>query len=693
MRRNVLIVGSAGYIGSHLMTTLSSSHDVRGCDIRPSTFTHLHKSGHELTTDELSSFDVVIYLAGFSGREVCARYDYARSYDENVVDIRTVARKLRASQLLLYASSASVLEGHDAPVDERCVINETLLDTYARSMYAREGELRSVRVRSVGLRFGTVIGISPVQRHDLVHLAMVRRALQTGSIPVQHPSCRRGILDLDDLGRCVEQVLQQADSIEGHAIYHLGSFNTSIEAIAHEVSAQTGATLVYDTSTTAPGGDTGFHLDCDAFVARFGARFDASNARLVSKLLSHFGKAQSPCRVCGSATWVVLDLGRQPLANNNVDEPAVQPTFPLVLSRCKDCHHTQQDFTVPPEQMFSSYQYMSGTSATLCAYFAWLAGAISEATPSVDGRARIVLELACNDGSQLDEFQRRGWTTVGVDPAENLATIARAKGHEVHVRYWGAEPVAIRTPDVIVAQNVCAHVPCPVSFLRACRDAMGGHSRLYIQTSQCNMYQNGEFDTVYHEHLSFFTADSMKRAASLAGLVVVHVEKTPIHGTSYLFTMRRVDAEGVVVDATLDGLIQAEAPYYEDAFFVGYKQRIVRIRQWVQATTADLSERGYAIVAYGAAAKGMTLMNFFAIDQHVAYIVDDAFMKQGKYTPNSNILIRPPNVLADDHRKLAILILAWNFMEEIASKIAQLRGGMETVLLVPYPQQIVRYLL
>ena len=691
MRKQVLIIGSAGYIGSHLLTQLAVEHDVRGCDTRPSDFTNLHKSGRELTVDELSNFDVVIYLAGFSGREMCAPYDFSRSYEENVVDIRTVAQKLRTSQLLLYASSASVLEGHDAPVDEHCIIHESLLDKYARSMYVRETELRTLSVRSIGFRFGTVIGISPVQRHDLVHLAMVRRALQTGTIPVQNPSCRRGILGIDDLGTCFGQVLQQVESIEGHTIYHLGSFNTSIEAIAHAVSTETGATLLYDAPTVK--GDVGFHLDCGAFVARFGSRFTASNASLVSSLVANFAKAHAPCRVCGSTTWVVLDLGRQPLANNNVDEPCVQPTFPLVLSRCKDCHHTQQDFTVPPGQMFSSYQYMSGTSATLCAYFAWLAGAISEATPKSDGRERIVLELACNDGSQLDEFQKRGWTTIGVDPAENLATVARAKGHEVHVKFWGAEPVSIPTPDAIVAQNVCAHVPCPVSFMRACRNAMGSHSQLYIQTSQCNMYQNGEFDTVYHEHLSFFTADSMKRAACMAGLVIVHVEKTPIHGTSYLFTMRRADAERVVVDSTLDGLILEDAPYYRAAFFIGYKQRIFRIRRWVQEMTADLSERGYTIVAFGAAAKGMTLMNFFAIERNIAYIVDDAFMKQGKYTPNSNIIIRPPSVLEEDPRKLAILILAWNFMEEIAGKIAQWRSGMETVLIVPYPQQLVRFLL
>jgi len=687
--RNILIIGSSGYIGSYLMTKLSSSHHVKGCDIRESDVTHFKKQGRDMTVDELKEFDIVIYLAGFSGRAMCMPHDFSRSYDENVVDIRSVAQKLNSTQVLLYASSASIVKGHGHPVDENCQIYEPLLDKYEQSMFIRENEIRPLSVRSIGFRFGTVIGISPTQRMDLVHLAMVRRALQTGCISVQYPNCRRGILGLDDIGKCFSNIIDQAETIQGSSVYHLCSFNTSIDEIAKEVALQTNATIQYDALEEKQ--NAGFHLNCESFVARFGNHFAATNTSLVTQLVEYFSKAQTPCRICGKDMYVVLDLGKQPLANNNVDIPCEQPTFPLVLSRCKDCHHTQQDYTVPPDQMFSSYQYMSGTSKTLCNYFSWLADSISNTIPEVDTHQRIILELACNDGSQLDEFKKRGWKTIGVDPAKNIAEIATQKGHEVHVKFWGSEPVSIPTPDAIVAQNVCAHVPEPVPFLKACHDAMGSHSYLYIQTSQCNMYQNGEFDTIYHEHLSFFTAHSMKRAASLAGLDIIHVEKTPIHGTSYLFTMKRKDSNSIV-DSTLETLIADETPYYQEDFFTTYKQRIYRIQQWVQQMTNEFTEKGYTVVAFGAAAKGMTLLNFFNINKYITYIVDDAYMKQGKYTPNSNILIRSPSVLQHDTRPLAVIILAWNFMEEISTKITEWRKGKDTALIVPYPQQIIRYL-
>jgi 2-polyprenyl-3-methyl-5-hydroxy-6-metoxy-1,4-benzoquinol methylase len=390
---------------------------------------------------------------------------------------------------------------------------------------------------------------------------------------------------------------------------------------------------------------------------------------------------------------LVLDLGKQPLANNFVSEPCEQPTYPLILSRCKECFHTQQDFTVPPEQMFSTYQYISGTSKTLCRYFSWLSEHIIKEYP-ITNRKRIVMELACNDGSQLDEFKKRGWDTIGVDPAKNIGEIAKSKGHDIHVAFWGSEKVSINTlPDVIIAQNVLAHVPDPVLFMKACHNYMANHSSLYIQTSQCNMYENGEFDTIYHEHLSFFTVSSMRRLAKETGLIITHVEKTPIHGTSYLFTLKRNDAdEYLQIDSTVEELIKYETPFYQDSFFNTYKQRIYNVQKWVQQISKEFIEKNYTLIAFGAAAKGMTLLNFFSINQYITYIVDDAYMKQGKYTPNSNIIIRHPSVLKDDTRKIAVIILAWNFMDEISLKISEWRKNKNTVLIIPYPQQIIRYL-
>ena len=376
----------------------------------------------------------------------------------------------------------------------------------------------------------------------------------------------------------------------------------------------------------------------------------------------------SPCRVCKGANMrVILDIGEQPFANNYVKEPCEQPKYPLTLTRCLDCSHTQQNFDTPPNSLFSNYQYIS--SKVLIPYFSWMADYVITENKRLTGT---VLEIGSNDGSQLDEFYKRGWKTYGVDPAHNIVDTVEHKNHDLRVGFWGTDSFDdIPIPDVIVAQNVCAHVPDPVKFLRACRDSMDLATSLYIQTSQCDMYTNGEFDTVYHEHFSFFTINSMKKAAELAGLIVTNVIKTPMHGNSFMFTMRRV--ETTIEDPIID--------------FDEYSFKIAGIRQWVQNTINECIGTGHTIVAYGAAAKGMTSLNYFDIADKIDYIVDDSPMKQGKYTPSTNIKIVSPDTLYKDERKLAILVLAWNFSKEITENIRTRKIQTETSIIYPYPSQ------
>jgi len=370
---------------------------------------------------------------------------------------------------------------------------------------------------------------------------------------------------------------------------------------------------------------------------------------------------RTPCRVCkGSNMKVTLDIGEQPLANNYVTEPCEQPKYPLILTRCLDCTHTQQDFDTPPTTLFSNYQYTS--SKALSKYFSWMADHVIEETRKPIGT---VLEIGANNGAQLDEFSQRGWKTYGVDPAQNIVDNSK---HDIRVGFWGTDTFDFPVPDVIVAQNACAHVPDPVKFLKACKDAMGLSTLLYVQTSQCDMYTNGEFDTIYHEHFSFFTIKSMKKAAELAGLTVSNVIKTPMHGNSFMFTMRRT-----IEDPEID--------------FDAYSLKIEGIKTWVRTKISEFIDNGYTVVAYGAAAKGMTLMNYFDIADKIDYIVDDSPMKQGKYTPSSNIKIVKPEVLYEDTRKMAVLILAWNFSTEITVNIHINKTNGTTMIIIPYPNQ------
>jgi len=243
-------------------------------------------------------------------------------------------------------------------------------------------------------------------------------------------------------------------------------------------------------------------------------------------------KELNECLCCGSEKLkLVLDLNEQPLANSfkkTAEED--EPTFPLRLNICEDCTHLQLSHAVNPDLLFKNYLYVSGTSQTLRDYFDWFARETLTYAPD----ASTVLDIACNDGSQLNSFKALGLKTYGVDPAENLHPLSSAN-HDVVCDYFTdkyAYHYGSKNLDIITAQNVFAHNSYPLEFLKQCKEIMHDASVLFIQTSQADMIRNNEFDTIYHEHLSFFNASSMSALARRAGLCLVDIRKTPIHGNS-----------------------------------------------------------------------------------------------------------------------------------------------------------------
>ena len=438
-----------------------------------------------------------------------------------------------------------------------------------------------------------------------------------------------------------------------------------------------------------------------------------------------------PCPVCGSHNLqLTLDLQHQPLANDfykTTQESLSCERHPLQLVRCRTCNHLHLSQLVSRKRLFSDYLYVSGTSATLQKHFEWLAthiaAAVERERPLHGGggrreegassyRRRTVLELACNDGSQLDAFKRLGWRTYGVDPAANIVPTAVAKGHHVKVGFWGAQDVwppadepAIEL-DAIVAQNVLAHVPSPVNFLRDCAKAMGRHTLLYIQTSQCHMHEEGQFDTAYHEHLSFFTAHSFRKAADLAGLNVTGWQVVPIHGQSCLVTFKKLhhvnggggqSSSSDALHLALQPRLQEEAQLglLDDLFYEKYQARAGVTASWIEKQLEQLRVAGYRLGGYGAAAKGMVLLHFLLgrgkAASHLEFVVDDAPMKQGTYCPGTTIPVKPlahvSSILADDpHTPLALVVFAWNFWPEIALRLqASLKSNRRIIAILPFP--------
>jgi hypothetical protein len=342
---------------------------------------------------------------------------------------------MKPDQLLIFATSSALMEGSKGShPSESHDVQEHLLDAYSASLYAREQALRKVSntrrsaPRMIGLRFGTVVGVSRSQRLEMVHMALVRSAYVSKGLTVTHSESHRAMLWIDDLARAVAHVILRRDRVSARfQLFHLQSFATTVAAVANAVAAYTGARVFAKdhTGTDLPG----FTLNASLFERTFDFHFHGTQDRVIQSLMEHapsvmLGRellmrdAQKPdsipCVVCGSKDMMtVLDLGEQPLANEFLPNKADSlkcKKYPLKLMRCRKCHHAQLSEVVDREVLFSNYKYQSGTSKTLENYFAWLAEKIIKETKSSSGT---VLEIACNDGSQLNQFKARGWY-VGV---------------------------------------------------------------------------------------------------------------------------------------------------------------------------------------------------------------------------------------------------------------------------------------
>lgn len=392
------------------------------------------------------------------------------------------------------------------------------------------------------------------------------------------------------------------------------------------------------------------------------------------------------CIACGSSHLTkVLDLNNQPLANSFLRLEYLssqEPLFPLVLNSCTECFHLQLSHAVNPDLLFKTYLYVSGTSKTLKDYFDWFA----KFTMQYVNEPKSVLDIACNDGTQLDSFKALGLDTFGIDPATNLHKLSSVN-HNVICDYLSREHIGhlqVQELDIINAQNVFAHTSDPLEFLNICKNIMHDKTVLFIQTSQADMVKNNEFDTIYHEHLSFFNANSMQALVNRAGLILYDIVKTPIHGNSYVFVIRKDSSEvsNNVAQVLND---ERELGLQEASTYVEYAKKAKKVVVDLNDTIAEYRDKGFRVIGYGAAAKGNTLLNFGNI--LLDYIIDDNPLKQGLFAPG----VRTPVVSIDElnlipeETNVLFVPLAWNFYAEIRDKIKTVRDNEDDVFVKYFP--------
>jgi nucleoside-diphosphate-sugar epimerase/2-polyprenyl-3-methyl-5-hydroxy-6-metoxy-1,4-benzoquinol methylase len=680
----IAIIGACGYIGSLIYTDLIKEqnidlvcYDIQDLDIFP---VHIKKKASEISIEEINTFDIVLYLAGISRKIDCEKEDFTKVCEVNVNEIEEFIKKATNKQLIIYASTGSLYSEKEGPSKENDSIDPANLENYELSMYQREIIINKMKKRTIALRFGTVVGVGSNIRSEIIYNGLYYSAFSFNSIKVWNSKARRSILYYKDLYNIFSLLIQHKDEFITSEIFNVGSFNSTIGEIAESISKKTGATLSINDNTFNV--RIGFQMDTAKICERLNYKMIGNNDVLYNyyvknkenllELINNPVNKTYKCILCNSILMKhILNLGNQPLANDFLDAKQAIEMYPLHLFRCRNCYHTQINYLVDRNVLFKNYIYESGTSTTLRNYFKELAVLYNKKIEK--NTTKKVLEIACNDGFQLDEFKTLGWETYGVDPAENLVKIAQKKGHIIDCKFWGKEKISFLEDnvfDLILAENVLAHVTNPINFLQCCEKIMNDETLLVIQTSQANMYRNNEFDTIYHEHISFFTIKSMCNLVRNIGCSVINIYKPSIHGTSYVFEIKKG-----VYNVSLP-LLQEEEDIglYSSNLYFTYEKAIQKIKITCLNTLKEYKDKQFKILGFGAAAKGNVFLNYIFDSSSnklcPEYIIDDSSAKQGKYTSGTLIPITSSDILHTyNNSKLFVIILAWNFSDEIILKI------------------------
>lgn len=398
------------------------------------------------------------------------------------------------------------------------------------------------------------------------------------------------------------------------------------------------------------------------------------------------------CRSCGEGELrLVLDLGKQPLANNLLGEDDLEkeePKFPLRLMVCPQCWLVQIGELVPPVELFSDYLYFSSFSDTMLAHAEKAVAGYREEW-KLDSES-LVVEIASNDGYLLKNFNEAGIPCYGIEPAENVAEVARKVGVETIVSFFDsglAETLAGErgAADLILGNNVFAHVPDTNDFVLGLKRLLAPGGRVVLEFPYAVDFLEGcEFDTIYHEHVFYFSLSALRPLFERHGLEIFRVERLPIHGGSLrLFAGHDGDFE---VEGSVGGAIDEEGAMGVDSMdlYEGFAARAHEIKRELRGLVGELREDGKTISAYGASAKGSTLLNFSEIGpESLEFVADRSTVKQGRYTPGTRIPIVSDAELGRRRPDYALL-LTWNFADEILEQQSAYReGGGKFILPIP----------
>lgn len=402
------------------------------------------------------------------------------------------------------------------------------------------------------------------------------------------------------------------------------------------------------------------------------------------------------CRFCGARLErTFVDLGVSPLANSYLEPEDLQGPesfYPLRVFLCEECLLVQLPEAARPEEIFTDYAYFSSVSESWVEHARRYAEAMIERFGLSGGDDSLVVEIASNDGYLLQHFRDRGVPVLGIEPARNVAAAAREAGIPTDCEFFGLDKARAMVEDgvrpaLLVGNNVLAHVPDLNDFVAGLATVLAPDGVVTLEFPHLlRLMEENQFDTIYHEHYSYFSFTVVRRVFEEHGLTLFDVEELPTHGGSLRIYGRHAADASKAVDGRVADLLEAErrAGLLDPATYDAFAARVRATKRSLLAFLLEAKARGETVVGYGAPAKGNTLLNYCGVrTDFLEFTVDRSPHKQGRYLPGTRIPIRSPDAIRAT-RPDVVLILPWNLKDEIVEQMADVRSwGGRFVVAIP----------
>ena len=405
-------------------------------------------------------------------------------------------------------------------------------------------------------------------------------------------------------------------------------------------------------------------------------------------------KLEEKCRICSSKNLkIILDLGEQPPSNSflDIDElNSPESKFPLRLFWCKDCYLVQLLDIVDKEYLFKNYFYMTSASKPIVDHFKKYAQDVYQEFLQEDNS--FVVEIGSNDGSLLKEFKKLGTSILGIEPATNLSELANQSNVTTKNTFFSSEVskeiIKSRDVSVVIANNVIAHIENLQDLMNGIKILIGNNGVFIFEVPYLlDLIENLEFDTIYHEHLSYFSILPLLKLVKQFGLEIFDIKKQLVHGgTLRIFVSQK---DNYPINNSVNVFLNEEHKLGLDKieFYHKFSTNVEELKKNLLKLLTQLKKENKSLLGYGAPAKGNVLLNYCGINTNfLDCIIDTTPLKQGKYTPGMHIPIIPPKNLKNTD---VALLLAWNYESEILlkEKIFRENGGK---FLIPLPKPIIK---